>query len=365
MESERKIEKLLRAYARKRRSQAGDPLNLHPATRRLLQREVARMAFKPEDEEASVTLWELFRQRWAVLLGFAVIIFFGAALVLPALTKAKTKAQKVTALNNLRQIGVAVQMAANENSGKLPASLAALTNELGSDKALTDPETGKPFIYLAAGEHLGQLSSNTVLAYSPSGKRDRAVLFADGRVELLNGLRLSKLTHRGLSQLVDSDNSASSQLAEAPVDSKKDETVNVIGGVLAARIPVVAPPALSQPASSVQFASNVARNSFKNTVALKQTAPVLANFQVQQNGTVVRVLDADGSIYDGSLQPESVDAQNISGQTPMPAPTGAQPAQNEQQKIIVTRDELQTATKYFFRVTGMNQTLQQKGGFHR
>ena len=86
MEPERKIEKLLRAYAKKRRADAGDPLTLHPATRRLLQGEVARRKPKPEDEEASVTLWELFRQRWALLAGFAVICIFGAALFLPALS---------------------------------------------------------------------------------------------------------------------------------------------------------------------------------------------------------------------------------------------------------------------------------------
>ena len=50
MEPERKIEKLLRAYAKKRRAQAGDPLTLHPATRRLLQGEVARRKPKPGDD---------------------------------------------------------------------------------------------------------------------------------------------------------------------------------------------------------------------------------------------------------------------------------------------------------------------------
>ena len=98
MEPERKIEKLLRAYAKKRRAQAGDPLKLHPATRRLLQGEIARNAPKPDDEDASLTLWELFRQQWAFLLGFALVIFFGATLFLPALSTAKHKAQKATAM---------------------------------------------------------------------------------------------------------------------------------------------------------------------------------------------------------------------------------------------------------------------------
>ena len=42
MEPERKIEKLLRAYAKKRRAEAGDSLKLHPANRRILQDEAAR-----------------------------------------------------------------------------------------------------------------------------------------------------------------------------------------------------------------------------------------------------------------------------------------------------------------------------------
>src|SRR5437764_3563766 len=41
-ESEHKIEELLRAYAKKRREDAGDPVSLPPATRKLLQAEVAR-----------------------------------------------------------------------------------------------------------------------------------------------------------------------------------------------------------------------------------------------------------------------------------------------------------------------------------
>jgi hypothetical protein len=364
MQPERKIEKLLRAYAKKRRADAGDPLTLHPATRRLLQGEVARRKPKPDDdEEASVTLWELFRQRWALLAGFAVIVFFGAALFLPALSKAKFKAQKVTAMNNLKQIGLAAQMAANENSGNLPATLDSLTNDLGSDQVLTDPQTGKPFIYVAAGEKLERLSSNSLLAYSLADKKGHAVLFADGRVEVVNGSRLAKLTNRGLSQLVAADNLASRRLAEAPAELK-DAGMNTTAGagLLAAKAPAAAPAALSQPASSVPFASNVAQNSFKNTVALNQAAPVLANFQVQQNGNAIRVVDADGSVYDGELQPEpeSVAAQNIPAQTALPAPAGAGLAQNEQQKTITTRDEPQAAQQYFFRVTGMNRTLKQK-----
>src|SRR5882757_73239 len=125
MEPERKIEKLLRAYAKKRRAGAGDAFKLHPATRRLLQAEVARNQPKPDGDETDVSLWELFRRQWAFLTVFALMVFFGAALFLPTLGKAKKKAQSLTAMNSLKQIGLAAQMAAGENNGRLPVSLDA------------------------------------------------------------------------------------------------------------------------------------------------------------------------------------------------------------------------------------------------
>ena len=315
MEPERKIEKLLRAYAKKRRADAGDPLELHPAARRLLQGEVARRAKKLDEEDASMTLWELFRQRWSLLAGFALLVFFGAALFLPALTKAKFKAQTLSAMNNLKQVGVAAQMAADENHGRLPASLDVLTNELVSAKVLTDPQTGESFIDIAGGENLDQLATNSVLAYSPADKKGHAVLFADGRVEVVNSDRLSELTNRGLPELAFAKDSTRRQFAETattttsaggnaaaapPVSVQtKSETdqsrakladlgaVTSSAGMVAANEPAAAPPSLDRPVKtpgaagsdyktqtgSVQFASNAsqnfnssAQNYFKNTI---------------------------------------------------------------------------------------------------
>ena len=171
MEPERKIEKLLREYAKKRRADAGEPSKMHPAMRRILQGEVARRAPK---EENSLSLWQLFRQEWAVLIGFALIIFFCASLLLPALSSAKRKAQNITVLNNLKEISLAIQINADSNDGKLPKSLNDLTNELAWDKILDDPLTGKRIIYVAGGATLADLSSNSVVAYSPEDKNATA-----------------------------------------------------------------------------------------------------------------------------------------------------------------------------------------------
>ena len=395
MEPERKIEKLLRAYAKKRRADAGDPLTLHPATRRLLLGEVARRKPKPEnEEETSVSLWEFFRQRWALLAGFALVIFFGAALFLPTLSGAKKKAQSVTAMNNLTQIGVAAQMAAGENAGRLPASLAELTNQFVSDKVLTDPETGRPFSYVAGGEKLDGLSSNSVLAYSPADKQGRAVLFADGRVEVVTGTRLAELTSSSSSPLLASKGTTDRNLAGSPAAGQAEVEPDrsqvkladqpnhaVSGGMLALNAPGAAPAALDRlakapgaagsdletPANAVQFASTAtqsfgasAQNAFKNTVLQNRPAAVLANFQVQQLGQAIRVVDADGSVYDGALQTEEAVAQAEPAAELPATSTITATTQKDQERGKTRRDQSQAAQNYFFRVSGMNQTLKQK-----
>ncbi|MEJ0088802.1 MAG: hypothetical protein WDM80_03480 [Limisphaerales bacterium] len=395
---------MLRAYAKKRRADAGDPLKLHPATRRLLQGEVARKKprsnrpNRPDDEEAmSVSLLELFRQRWALLTSFALVVFFGAALFLPALSKAKRKAASITAMNNLKQIGVAAQMAANENYGKLPASLETLTNGLASDKILTDPQTGKPFVYVAGGERLDVLSSNAVLAYSPENKKTHTVLFADGRVEIVNGAKFSELTNRVVTEFVLARGSAPRQLAEpqatvtvaagnvvaapsaqslskAETDRSREALSDTVAtttgtGMLAVNSPAPAASASAGLAKdfgaqtgSIQFAAtqdfnSSTQNSFKNTRAPAKAASVLANFQVQQAGNAIRVVDSDGSVYDGELQPENEKKEQI--------PAGTLQAPGERAKTIARRDEpqmtqnSQAAQNYFFRVTGTNLTLKQ------
>src|SRR5689334_3745508 len=87
-EPERPIEKELRTYAEKRREQAGAPLELHPATRRLLQGEVVRRFGQRPRRPRSffdllAGLWP--RALWVrAVLGVVVIL---TAILIPALNK--------------------------------------------------------------------------------------------------------------------------------------------------------------------------------------------------------------------------------------------------------------------------------------
>ena len=73
-----KIDKLLRAFANRRREQAGAPFDLHPATRGMLQAEVARMAPRVRKKEASASLFTriILAGAMAVSIAICAVILF-------------------------------------------------------------------------------------------------------------------------------------------------------------------------------------------------------------------------------------------------------------------------------------------------
>ena len=123
----------------------------------------------------------------------AVLAILGA-MMLPALSKAKAKAQRINAMNNLKQIGLALKTWSLDNGDALPASLDALKAELGTDRVTVDPNTGQPFIYVGAGK--SEADPQAIVAYSPSDVNGRAVLLADGSVQVLSPERFQAALQR-------------------------------------------------------------------------------------------------------------------------------------------------------------------------
>jgi type II secretory pathway pseudopilin PulG len=124
-----------------------------------------------------------------VLLILAVL----GGMLLPALAKAKGKAQRINAANNLKQIGIAARLYAQDNRGRFPGSLEQLMNEVGSEKTLRDPETSERFVYLGAGREEARMPAGAVLAYSPAEREGkRTVLLADGNVTWMDAARFGE-----------------------------------------------------------------------------------------------------------------------------------------------------------------------------
>ena len=341
MEPERKIEKLLRAYAKKRKAAGGDAFTLHPATRRQLQNEIEKQFAEPPEEE-SVSLWQLFRQQWAVLTAFALVIFFLAAAFLPAFSKAKMKAQSVSAVSSLKPTGAAAQIAGEDNSVRLPATLDELTN--------------------------------------------RAVLLADGSVQTMSRKQSDDLAQRELkapAAAEKSDTLAFDQPvpAAAPVAASGTIALNGVnsfaggagggggGGnnsamenedrLLATAAPVAAPAKQLFKDATREKSETLGVNSnsqkFRNAIA--NTAPVLVSFELQQNGNDLAVVDADGSVYQGSLQTNSLVTQN---QVQAVVP----PRAVQSQIAGMVKNEGAAGNNFYFRVAGQNRTSKQNVVFN-
>ncbi|HTV39061.1 MAG TPA: hypothetical protein VMF08_00685 [Candidatus Sulfotelmatobacter sp.] len=394
MEQERKIEKWLRSYAKKRRGQAGESFKLDPATRRILQAEVSHSAAPAEEEDDSLSLWQVLRQQWLFLLGFAACIFVIAAFFFQTLNTAKTRVELATTTANLRQIGAATHMAAVDNGGTLPATLDALTNGYLSAREISQIKSGKAITYVAGGQKLSDLPNDALVAYSKEENNRRGVVLADGSVHYVSEMNFASLTN---------SNSAGPELASGeqamtpPAAAMKSQTGSfggkpgIGGNSPAAAIPnqKMSPMAQTRTgfggggggfgqsfaAARQQPFANFAENSFKNTIAPpSQSSPVLMNFQVSQNGNVIRVVDQDGSVYSGVLQPGG------QGQKPAAVATDNEVAQNyrmvqnnnaaapdstiqspdlEGRTVVPPGQAAQGSPGYAFRVKGMNKTLKQ------
>ena len=133
------------------------------------------------------------------------------SVLLPALNRAREQATRMKSMNNLRQLGLACQMYADENKGILPDDVGAIVlkqQELPADLFVNPRRGSSPpppnfpnrqamaawvrqsndYIYAGKGMDLRRIpTADTVLAYeNPAGLNDGvSILFADGHVEFL------------------------------------------------------------------------------------------------------------------------------------------------------------------------------------
>ena len=427
MEHDRPIEKLLRRYAKKRRGDAGAPLEMHPATRRLLQGEVSRQ-FPKADGEGKSTFAEWFaalRKRWVyATAAMSVVLIAGVVLVVQ-----NKNPQLDAKLNELdfaeNEIAptkaTGKDVAVKEREADVARRLATPTSDASPvpKLSLNQPTPGTPTqrdrdglknnspeaLALNAGtERLRALNDESATASPSSLPRDTGQI-ALAPKSIAKKAPQTIATPEEYASAARADMLRSQNLAEKPVtqlpattgagesqpagvvgarpgqagfnsgsivgrDSKvTTTTADTRGAPAGAAVgfesrtgfaPIVRGGSIEHdraPAVSQSFANRAPIARTEKALKATPASPVLANFQMEQAGDRLRVIDSDGSIYLGEMNPAPVtfgggskDERVFKREGKLAGPqAAAAPAPIQQ-----------SAQNYFYRVAGTNRTLNQQ-----
>jgi hypothetical protein len=369
MDPERPIEKLLRQAAQARRTQAGAPQELHPATRRMLQGELARKYAAGARRERR-SFFELFMPRLAW--GAALIVGLGlaASLMLP---RKNAPQQEMFFAKNDR-----VTMVATDNESRaravVPSEKVAPAAPRPDSSALADADS----LRVAQAER-DKDSLNVERRRAESGRTPSLALnepaaatatHPKGEAEGIAGQSNETQSHTGtvggsLAREKQKEQLAETYTAVAPAQTPatEEKMVQRRFGLAQPSQPALAPAApgaagvtpssvlklgdetsktelayksLSQqtttnasslgvqlktaaaadgakrsPAPIVQATQQFVQVASPNKTAeladkRSATKPILFSFELQQLGREVRIIDSDGSVYSGSFQPAEV-----------------------------------------------------------
>ncbi len=334
-----KMDEMLQAYAKKRREQGEPPSEMHPATRRMLQDEVKRtLRAAPARPPLS---WR--KLRWPLL---ALGSGFAALLVMFAMINAQ--------MRHLMPASDSVDssFSAAKPILKGPARVAEPTASPAVTASLAQTRQGD-FKQQTAAPVPAAGSVNTIAAAAPEAaagnlRDSQALVPPEGQASnsgYANGARQA-----ASAPVLAADKSlAAAPVAEAQANVPIAPIAPPPGAVAKEASAQETPSPLAASDASAQAAGEfVQAQSFSQQPAAAPLSNVLSVFDLRRSGQNVRVVDADGSVYEGQVV--GVNSRAIaSGRPAGRARFGA--AKKDQ--------VLNEGTNWAFKVSGTNNRLQQ------
>lgn len=412
-EPEKEIEKQLREHADKRRAEAGDQLNLHAATRRLLQDEVAR-TYGTSPAAATTTAKTTARPWWAYWPGvlFATCCAMLLAIVFLRSGAGEEKFDYVQAERQAPAAAASFELAATSPQPYADAMPAAAPPS-GEKMIASNMDRSVPMTTMQAAEsqrapQLAEPASKPVSVNAPAVQMKYKEAQADSLASR-DGIPAPTAPPAPTAApvVMPADPSAGVSLAggarpEPAARMKVMKAAEPASPVIASPQPAVLPevrmadglrlaqkPAtqtirsnsLQMDTTSVSFASTATdgyrtdagqsfvqapgRAMLRKNYQSPPSPAVLENFQFQQNGAELKFIDSDGSVYLGNLiTPEAELESTTQG-------LAAKDADSTRSQLDVTARSgrasgyggavpTNASAPRYFRAIGTNRTLNQQ-----
>ncbi len=408
-EPEKEIEKQLREHADKRRAEAGDQVNLHPATRRLLQDEVAR-TYGTNPAAATATEKKAVRPWWAHWPG---VLFATCCAMLLAIVFLKSGSEEAPLSYSQAEnhAPVSFELAATSPQPYADAMPAAAPPS-GDKMIASNMERSVPMTSMRVAEsqlapQLAEPASKPVSANAPAVQMKYKEAKADSLAARDSiPAPAAPPAPTAAPALMPADPSPSVSLAgarpEPAARSKVMKAAETPAPVIASPQPGESSPqakladevrlaqkpsiqtihsnSLQMDTSSVFFATTATdgyrtdagqnfvqapgRAMLRKNYQSPPSPAVLENFQLQQNGAELKFIDSDGSVYLGNLVNSEAQLENISRALAAKdaASTRSQldaPARSGRASGFGGAVPTNASAPRYFRVIGTNRTLNQ------
>jgi len=272
-EPKKPMEQMLEALAKARRAEFGDDPKMPNPMRARLHEEIARVGAADDEQVESRPSWiTMFWPRLTVAAALATLI-----VLVPAIWWNRTHP-------------LAGDLALRDRT-------AAASN--GPNAAVRAGNTLAKAPAVSATEPTVNLADNGQIKVEPASTPASEAEALASSTRVAQGRAATELSRQ-----VTKDEIASAKIQSAPAaaisagaDSKtKSDTI------AAAAPPVAQPSSAGSIGMTQQFSQQSGIQSFRNNAQVRRSANVLNTFQVEQQGSEIRVLDADGSTYTGKIE---------------------------------------------------------------
>ena len=315
---------MLEALAKARRAQFGDDPKMPNPMRARLHDEIARVGAAEEENVESRPSWvTMFWPRLTVAAALATLI-----VLVPAIW-----------WNRSHPLGESGDLALRERSA------AAGNGPNAAVRALAEAPA------MSATESTVNLADNSQIKVEPASTPASEAEALASSVRVAQGRAATELPNQ---ETKDEIASAKIQSAPAAVPAAGADSKAKSDTMAAAAPPVAELSSADNLGMTQQFSQQASVQTFRNNAQVNRAANILNTFQVEQQGSDIRVLDSDGSTYTGKIEQS---AKNAELDSRMTVRRDAAKQMRSYAAKAARENESATVPQSYFRATGFNVSL--------